>query len=151
MTDGGKPLLQVCIENENDNGWQLKKLMQILLEKSQTDPNINDKKNQYTLLTFCYKNKKHQAFNQLIKSCVLNIKINQANNIDQSTIYGTLFYNCELDYYEKEGFKPREKLDMVLKTYYNKLNTNKAQIKIGGMIEKLFTPIYWYIKEKYYD
>jgi hypothetical protein len=33
MTEGGKPLLQVCIENENPETktWQLKKLMELLL------------------------------------------------------------------------------------------------------------------------
>ena len=47
ITDSGKPLLQVCIENEDsDTGqWQLKELMQILLTKCQSDPNIHDQKN----------------------------------------------------------------------------------------------------------
>lgn len=32
LDDGGKPLLQICIDNENKDGrWQLKDLMRLLL------------------------------------------------------------------------------------------------------------------------
>ena len=56
LTDGGKPLLQVCIENETPDGqWQLEDLMRTLLTNDlvKCDPNIYDIRNELTLLSFC--------------------------------------------------------------------------------------------------
>lgn len=44
VTISGKPLLQVCIENENeeDGSWQLKRLTKLLLHQPEFDPNSYD-------------------------------------------------------------------------------------------------------------
>ena len=61
LTFSGKPLLQVCIENENSNDgrWHLKTLMELLLKVEECNPNIYDMDQKLTLLTYCYENKKH--------------------------------------------------------------------------------------------
>lgn len=67
VTDGGKPLLQVCIDNEHiDGSWQLKQLMKLLLAEG-VDPNVSDFEEQYRMLSYSLMNKKHQAFEMLVK------------------------------------------------------------------------------------
>lgn len=64
VTDGGKPLLQVCIDNENsaeDGMWQLKDMMLALLKytdknQQKIDVNVFDYSDKLTLLSYCYKN-----------------------------------------------------------------------------------------------
>ena len=53
VSDFGKSLLQICIENEDKNGWQLKDLMIRLLKDYNCDPNIMDFYEDKTLLTYC--------------------------------------------------------------------------------------------------
>ena len=82
LTDGGKPLLQVCIENETPDGqWQLQDLMTTLLtnDKSKCDPNIYDGGDELTLLSFCSVHKKHRSFQLLLRYCSDTILINQTN------------------------------------------------------------------------
>ena len=43
--------------------------MEILLKtKDGCDPNVIDENEEYTMLSYCYKNKKHQAFKLLVKT-----------------------------------------------------------------------------------
>ena len=76
-TDGGKSLLQVCIENENTaNGtWQLESLMKCILQHKDVDPNLLDFSDQYTLLSYSYHNKKHKAFNMILEECQKKLDI----------------------------------------------------------------------------
>jgi hypothetical protein len=43
-TEAGKPLLQICIDNENSDRetWQLKNLMKILLHYIDLNPDVDD-------------------------------------------------------------------------------------------------------------
>ena len=70
-TKGGKPLLQVCIENETTVGdktkWDLKILMKLLLHEG-FDPNQYDIDQKCCMLTHSYKMKKHLAFKMLMES-----------------------------------------------------------------------------------
>lgn len=80
LTDGGKPLLQVCIENEDSETkrWQLEPLMKILLKVDELNPNILDEAKEYTMLSYSYMNKKHQAFKMMldIEKCRKKLLIN---------------------------------------------------------------------------
>lgn len=68
VTDGGKPLLQVCIDNESEDGmWQLRDMMKCLLQRAELNPNVMDFSEKHTMLSYCYVNKKHRAFDMMIK------------------------------------------------------------------------------------
>ena len=103
VTGGGKPLLEVCITNEQENGkWQLEKMMEELIDAG-ADPNMHDYSEQYTLLSYAYINKKHKAFKMLVDKC-LNIDLTIYNKIDDTTIFGLLMYHCPLPYYQNNNY-----------------------------------------------
>ena len=131
--EGGKSLLQVCIENENteQETWQLKELMKCLLQHEDTELDIMDHNDEWKLLTFCYKNKKHQAFDLIIQHALGRIDINKKNK-DGSTIYGTLFYNNSMSFYTNNGFKPSEKLTKLLEIFNSTIDKNIPQIKLDS-------------------
>lgn len=88
QTLGGKPLLQVCIENEindekedPDKRWDLKKLMVLLLTIIGLDPNEQEIEGKQSLLSYCYMKKKHRAFHLLLE--VDTLDPNTVNNEDQ--------------------------------------------------------------------
>lgn len=56
QTEAGKSLLQICIENENTKKgtWQLRDLMETLLNYEGLEPDVDDAQGQVTLLTYCY-------------------------------------------------------------------------------------------------
>jgi hypothetical protein len=128
--ENGKSLIQVCIENENtERGtWQLKDLMKSLLKIEELEVNIFDDKQEFNLLSFCYKEKRHQAFDFLIEQAAGRININEENK-DGSTTFGLLFYSKSLPWFTEHGFKPSEKLELLLQKF-DKINKNKPQIKL---------------------
>ena len=152
--EGGKSLLQVCIENEKSDGspWQLQVLMELLLDDEDVNPNKLDQAGEYTLLSFCYINKKHRAFGLMIEKCAQNsevkqLEINMRNPFDNTTIYGLLFYNSTLEFFCNEGYQPDTKLALLLANYGNEINRNMPQICSDKY--NLKTPIYYYLRNKH--
>ena len=90
-----------------------------------------DNNEEWNLLTFCYQNKKHQAFDLIIEHAVGRIDINKKNK-DGSTIYGTLFYNNSMPFYTNNGFKPSEKLTKLLEIFNSTIDKNIPQIKLDS-------------------
>lgn len=106
--------------------------------------NIYDDKEEFNLLSFCYENKKHQAFEMMIQEHPNKIDINLVNIKDNSTIYGILFYQNNHKYYEGERYYPKKKLELLLKYHGKYTNKNIPQIAIQG--QSLNTPLYYFIK-----
>ena len=59
--DSGKPILQVCIENEDTEHktWQLRPLMERILKLKNCNPNILDEYGEKTMLMYSLYKKKH--------------------------------------------------------------------------------------------
>lgn len=94
--------------------------MEILLTESGCDPNILDFRQEYSLLTYCHMQKKHQAFNLILEHAEsIKLEPNFVNKIDGTTSYGTLFYHSLLDYYTKEKYRPKEHLELLLEKCQN--------------------------------
>ena len=142
-TRGNKPLLQVCIDNENKDNWHLQELMILLFTTSGCDPNVLDFKQEYSLPTYCHMNRKKKAFKMMIDKG--NIDPNFVNKIDGTTTYGTLFYHSVLDFYIREGYNPIEHMRMLLNHYDDKVDFHQPQIDLN-QDNKLMTPISSYIR-----
>ena len=120
-TIGGKRLLQICIDNEreyNEDHFGLEELMKMLLEQKLCNPNVMDFNGKETLLTYAYTHKKHNAFKLLLMYSDVDPNI---KNADGSTTYGVLFYHNLSEYYDTEGFKPKESMELLL-TYRKNIN-----------------------------
>jgi len=64
--------------------------MELLLQEGSVDLNVFDFSDKYTLLTYCYVNKKHKAFNMMIG--YVNRLDPNIKNSDGTTLFGQLFY-----------------------------------------------------------
>lgn len=113
--------------------------MKLLLERDDVDLNVLDDKQEYTLLCYCYYNKKHQAFS-LIQE-IINHKlsdddkkhfINLQNGKDKSTIYGTLFYTKGLKFYKDNGHRPGHHLKSLMHHFGTQINKNMPSIAVEG-------------------
>ena len=80
----------------------------------------------------------------LVEFATDKIDVNRVNIKDDSTIYGQLFYNKNLDFFIKEGYKPTEKLAQLHNYFGEKIDRNKPQIFVEGSF--LRCPIYHYLK-----
>jgi ankyrin repeat protein len=77
--------------------------MTLLLDE-RLDPNISDIDNKCCLLTLCYNQKYHLAFEMLINS--ENIDPNTVNLEDSTTTFGLMFLQANLDtkHYINKGY-----------------------------------------------
>lgn len=71
---------------------------------------------QYTLLSYCYVNKKHQAFKLMLERCEHKLcKCHPLDpnvpNKDGTTMFGKLFYENHLEHYAE--YQPGDKLRML--------------------------------------
>lgn len=91
-TEGGKPLLQVCIENEQAEGkWKLKGCMESLLMEDKLeddvvdlmedkcDPNTLTLFDEYNMISYCVIHSKERAFKLILEKCKWSLDPNMKN------------------------------------------------------------------------
>jgi hypothetical protein len=158
-TDGGKPLLQVCIDNEDvdTKKWQLKRLMELLLKEKDCDHNILDENKDFTMLSYCYMNKKHQAFELMLTVCKDHLSpddmrqfLNAVNPKNNTTLYGLVFYHSKKPYYtETHDFRPIQKLELLNKKANKLVDRHRNSIDSDDNKYEILTPIYLFITKSY--
>lgn len=60
----------------------------------------------------------------MVEHAADKLDINQVNNSDGSTIFGTLFYQSEKPFYENNGFQPKSKLKLIHQYFGSKIKKN---------------------------
>ena len=60
----------------------------------------------------------------MVEHAADKLDINQVNNSDGSTIFGTLFYQSEKPFYENNGFQSKSKLKLIHQYFGSKIKKN---------------------------
>lgn len=115
--------------------------MSLLLEVG-CDPNIREfAHGEYMLLYYCHKEKKHQAFEMMVKEGKADPN---AKNLDNSSTYGMLFYRSCLPIYQTEEWQAPQHLSLMIE-HLEEIDMHKQCVWIDNL-RQLYTPIYWYFK-----
>ena len=70
--------------------------MERILQLEKCDPNILDEYGEYTMLMYSFLEKKHQAFELIVKLSKDKLLINEFSPKINNTIFGQLFYHGSL-------------------------------------------------------
>ena len=142
MTTFGKPLLQVCIENEespfdydihitkkDQSIWQLQELMKILLVEYKCDPNIKNADKKYYLISCCIMHQKYAAAEMILRYSIDKLDIN-LQNYDGTTAFGIAFddfiFTQDKDVYGLQLTK--RVLRLMIDNYTTQIDMHKSQI-----------------------
>ena len=88
VSDFGKPLIQICIENERGDKWPLRELFKRLLLDYGCDPNTLDYSNQENMICWSARRTKTKSCEILIELFKDELNVNDVHKKEKESMFG---------------------------------------------------------------